>query len=150
VRLISQTLHPRLLDDLGLAPALHKLARDSTNGTGIDVDVDAHEASRALPASVASVLYRVAQEAVCNAVRHASARHIRIALLADDTVARLEVHDDGIGFDVRLLERGRDGRPGGLHSLRERVALVDGALEVNSAPRGGTTIVATVPLSAAA
>jgi signal transduction histidine kinase len=150
VRLLSQALHPRLLDDLGLAPALQKLARDSTTGTGIDVDVDAHEAARTLPASVASVLYRVAQEAVRNAVYHASARHIHIALLADGTVARLEVRDDGVGFDVGSLERGRNARPGGLQSIRERVALVDGALEVNSAPRGGTTIVATVPLGAAA
>jgi signal transduction histidine kinase len=51
---------------------------------------------------------------------------------------------------VGSLERGRNARPGGLQSIRERVALVDGALEVNSAPRGGTTIVATVPLGAAA
>jgi signal transduction histidine kinase len=146
VRLLSQTVHPRVLDDLGLVPALRKLARDSTNGTGIDVDVDARTGTNPLPSNIASVLYRVAQEAVRNAVLHASARRIRIVLQTDATAARLEVYDDGVGFDVDEVERSRPNPRGGLLSIRERVALVDGGIEVKSAPRGGTTIVATVPL----
>jgi len=147
VRLLSQSLHPRVLDDLGLVPALQKLARDSTNGTGIDIDVDARAGAGVLPPSVATVLYRVAQEAVRNAVRHASARRIRIVLQMDATAARLEVYDDGIGFDVAAVEQAPPVPMSGLHSMRERVGLVDGGLEVKSAPRGGTTIIATVPLS---
>lgn len=146
VRLLSQTVHPRVLDDLGLVPALRKLARDSTNGTGIDVDVEARPDPSVLPSNIASVLYRVAQEAIRNAVLHASARRIRIVLQTDATAARLEVYDDGVGFDVDEVERSRRNPRGGLLSIRERVALVDGGIEVKSAPRGGTTIVATVPL----
>ena len=149
VRVLSQSLHPRVLDDLGLVPALQKLARDSTNGTGIDVDVDARPGVEALPAGVASVLYRVAEEAVRNSVKHASARHIRIVLQRDAAAARLDISDDGIGFDVDSVERSPRAPTGGLLSIRERVALVDGAVEIKSAPKGGTTIVATVPLNAA-
>jgi len=85
---------------------------------------------------------------VRNAVRHSSARRIRIVLLTDATSARLEVFDDGVGFDPEAVERSRTALKGGLLSMRERVALVDGGLEIKSAPRGGTTIVATVPLAA--
>ncbi len=149
VRALSQTLRPAVLDDLGLVPALQKLARDSTNGTGIDVDVDAPTPEAKLPPTIASALYRVAQEAVRNAVRHSSARRIRIALLTDALGARLEVYDDGIGFDPVLVDEESGAvLKGGLLSMRERVALVDGRLEIKSAPRGGTTIVATVPLAA--
>jgi len=149
VRVLSQTLRPSVLDDLGLVAALQKLARDSTNGTGIDVDVEVRESS-ALPSNIASALYRVAQEAVRNAVAHASPRRIRIVLQTDAATARLEVYDDGIGFDPGVVERSEGTLKGGLLSMRERVALVDGGLEIKSAPRGGTTIVATVPLESAA
>jgi signal transduction histidine kinase len=148
VRLLSQTLRPAVLDDLGLVPALQKLARDSTNGTGIDVDVGAPVTEAKLPPNIASALYRVAQEAVRNAVRHSSARRIRIVLKTDSRAARLEVYDDGIGFDPAVVERSETAMKGGLLSMRERVALVDGGLEIKSAPHGGTTIVATVPLAA--
>jgi signal transduction histidine kinase len=148
VRFLSQSLHPRVLDDLGLVPALQKLARDSTNGTGIDADVDARSGSEGLPAGVASVLYRVAQEAVRNAILHASPHRIRIVLHRDATAATLEVYDDGVGFDIDAFGRKDPEARGGLLSLRERVALVDGVFEIKSAAQGGTTIVATVPLTA--
>jgi signal transduction histidine kinase len=145
VRLLSHTVHPRVLDDLGLVPALQKLARESSNGTGIDIDVDATAMAVRLSASVESVLYRVAQESVRNATRHASPRHVWITLQAEGPAARLEVHDDGRGFDLREVEGRRPGM--GLMSMRERVALVDGTLEIKTAPHNGTTIVATIPLT---
>ena len=149
VRALSQTLRPIVLDELGLVPALEKLARDSTSGTGIDVDVQVDSKPRSIPPNIASALYRVAQEAVRNAVVHSSASRIRITLQSDANAARLEVLDDGIGFDPAIVESLDATAKRGLTSMRERVALVDGALEVKSAPRGGTTIVATVPLIAA-
>jgi signal transduction histidine kinase len=148
VRFLSQSLHSRVLDDLGLVPALQKLVRDSTDGTGIDVDIDARLGAERLPSDVASVLYRVAQEAVRNAILHASPRRIRVVLHRDTTAVTLEVQDDGVGFDVSTLERHANEPAGGLLSIRERLALIDGALEIKSAPHGGTAIVATVPLSA--
>jgi signal transduction histidine kinase len=150
VRMLSETIRPIVLDELGLVPALEKLARDSTRGTGIDVDVDVDSVPRSISPNIASALYRVAQEAVRNAVLHASAHRIRIVLHADARSARLEVMDDGIGFDPVLIAGSEGALKGGLSSMRERVALVDGGLEIKSAPRGGTTIVATIPLTPAA
>jgi signal transduction histidine kinase len=94
-----------------------------------------------------SALYRVAQEAVRNAVLHASAHKIHIVLHGDPDSATLEVLDDGVGFDPAIIESSDSTLKRGLTSMRERVALIDGALEIKSAPRGGTTVVATVPLT---
>ncbi|HEY9225807.1 MAG TPA: ATP-binding protein, partial [Gemmatimonadaceae bacterium] len=145
VRLLAQTVHPRVLDDLGLAAALRKLARDASRGSGIDVDVTAPRETNALPYGAAAVLYRVAQEAVRNAIRHADPRRIRLTVTVDPSMARLEVLDDGQGFDVRAHEKQPRGT--GLVSIRDRLALVDGTLDVRSATGGGTTIIASIPLS---
>lgn len=147
VRLLSHTVHPRVLDDLGLVAALQKLGRDASSGTGVDVDVDVGDIWKPLPHSVEAVLYRVAQEAVRNAMRHGSPRRIHMVLKVDATTASLEVHDDGRGFDLARVEQRRDGM--GLLSMRERVALVDGWLEIKTAPNDGTTVVANVPLQSA-
>jgi signal transduction histidine kinase len=144
VRLMSHSMHPAVLDDLGLVAALQKLARDSSNGNGIDFDVDGQKVSSRLPRNVEGVLYRVAQEAVRNATRHASPRHVRITLNADDSVAMLTVHDDGVGFDPAEAERRRPGM--GLMSMRERVALVDGCLDIKTARGSGTSVTASVPI----
>jgi signal transduction histidine kinase len=146
VRLLSHTVHPRVLDDLGLVAALHKLARESSKGTGIDIDVDAEAMTTRLSTSVESVLYRVAQEALRNATRHAAPRHVWVTLQADETSARLEVRDDGSGFDLPVVDAKGTAGGMGLLSMRERVALVDGSLEIKTAPRSGTTIVATIPI----
>jgi signal transduction histidine kinase len=148
VRLLSHSVHPQLLDDLGLVAALGKLARDSAAGSGIDIEVDApvpFDDVRALPHPVASVLYRVAQESVRNAIRHGAPHHVRLTVRTEGGAASLGVHDDGRGFDLAEVERSRAGM--GLLSMRERLALVDGSLAVDSAVGGGTTLTATIPLS---
>ena len=144
VRMLAQTVHPRVLDDLGLPAALRKLARDSSSGTGIEVDVAASGAVSDVPHPIAAVLYRVAQEAVRNAIRHASPRHVWLTLEVDTTTACLEIRDDGRGFDLAAAERERRGM--GLLSMRERVTLVDGSLELHTAKEGGTAVIATLPL----
>jgi signal transduction histidine kinase len=147
VRLLAQTVHPRVLDDLGLVAALRKLARDSSSGTGIHVDVDTPAAAGNLPHTIGAVLYRVAQEAVRNAIRHASPRHVYVSIDLDDSTVRLEIRDDGCGFDLSAAEHERRGM--GLMSMRERVALVDGWLELRTAKGGGTAVIATIPLAPA-
>jgi signal transduction histidine kinase len=148
VRLLSHTVHPAVLDDLGLEAALRKLGRDAGYGNVIDFDVAAEPARDRLPRNVEAALYRVAQEAVRNATRHASPRHVRISLRRERNNACLEIHDDGAGFDLKEVERrGRDAR--GLAAMRERLSLVDGWVEVKTARGSGTTVSATVPLDAA-
>jgi signal transduction histidine kinase len=146
IRSISHTMHSAVLEDLGLGAALRRLARDSSHGNGIITDVNVEEAEPRLPANTEAALYRIAQEAMRNAVTHGSPRHIRIALLRTDDSAVLEVEDDGRGFDLSEADIRRSGI--GLLSLRERAALLDGELDIRTAPGDGTTIRARIPLSA--
>jgi signal transduction histidine kinase len=138
VRFLAQTLHPRVLDDLGLAAALSQLARRAREGSRVNVvaDVDPR-ASEGLDPSVAATLYHVAQEAVTNALYHADPQTITIRLVKSPLMTVLEVSDDGEGFDVASQER-RAGS--GIFSMRERVGLVDAQLCIQSSIGSGTTV----------
>ena len=142
VRTLSHAVHPRVLDDLGLAAALEGLARQTRETTGVEARLTA-DVRTAIRPDVASALYRVAQEAVRNAVRHAGARTVRLTLSADPGGAVLTVADDGAGFDVAAAAASRTGM--GLFTMQERVGLVEGTLEITSQPGGGTRIHASVP-----
>jgi len=144
VRLLSHTVHPRVLDDLGLTAALKKLGREVHDASGIDVEVSSTVDGEIAPTS-AAVLYRVAQAAVHNVVKHARAHHVDLRLTTEGGDAVLEVIDDGRGFDVADAEQRRPGM--GLFTMRERVALAGGAFDVQSTPDAGTRIRATVPLT---
>ena len=143
VRTLSHNVHPRVLDDLGLPSALESLARRTRDGTGIMVRVSSDVRAQ-VPAPVASVLYRVAQEAIRNAVRHADAREISLSLGADTRQARLETRDDGKGFDVPTAESAAHGM--GLFLMRERLALVDGRLDIDGHANPGARLTAIVPM----
>jgi signal transduction histidine kinase len=143
VRLLAASVHPRVLDDLGIVAAVKKLARDTARSTGVQVDVLAPDSIDATPA-IASVLYRVAQESVRNATMHSSARKIAISLDPTPEVVGIEVTDDGNGFDVGEAIRRRPGM--GLFTMRERVSLVDGKFDVRS-DQSGTTVAAAIPLA---
>jgi signal transduction histidine kinase len=144
VRSLSHTIHPRVLDDLGLAAALSWLARQTREQESLDAEAFADDGAP-IPRLEATVLYRVAQESLRNAVRHAHARRVEVRLRRTASTATLEVKDDGIGFDVRRAEERRPGM--GLFSMRERVGLANGTLAIESAPGRGTRVVATVPLT---
>jgi signal transduction histidine kinase len=143
VRNLSHFVHPRVLDDLGLEAAVEFLARLTREQSGIAVRV-ASNVSRPVPAAVASVLYRVAQEAVRNAVKHAAPRQVRLELVADGAHVRLTVADDGGGFDREVVEQQRRGL--GLFVMEERLSLVGGRLGVDTAPGRGTVVRADVDL----
>ena len=147
VRGLSHTVHPRVLDDLGLPAALRNLARDMELRTGVPIAVDVPLLiTGSLTRASASVLYRIAQEALANALKHASPSTVEVSLRVDDQGATLEVTDDGNGFEPANVSR--DGRGLGIFSMRERVALVDGAFDLTSGPGMGTRVRATVPLEA--
>jgi two-component system NarL family sensor kinase len=137
VRHISHRLRPALLDTLGLPAALQHLASefDAVGGTEFSAHVDGGE--RELPEGVKTALFRVAQEALNNAARHAQARHVSIALHFEpgDRLS-LEITDDGRGFDVEAAQAGAD-QGLGLRSMRERAAALGARLEIDSAPGQG-------------
>ncbi|HEY2377222.1 MAG TPA: ATP-binding protein [Gemmatimonadaceae bacterium] len=145
VRLLSHTVHPRVLDDLGLAAALKKLGREVADVSGIDIEVTSDTRGHAVPATAAAALYRVAQTAVHNVVKHAAADHVDLRLTVEDHDAVLEVIDDGHGFDVEDAEQRRPGM--GLFTMRERIALAGGRFEIRSTFGSGTHIRASVPLT---
>jgi signal transduction histidine kinase len=147
VRGLSHTVHPRVLDDLGLPAALRNLARDMEWRTEVPIALDVPlMITGSLPRASASVLYRIAQEALANALKHASPSAVKVSLRVDEQGATLEVTDDGRGFEPANVSR--DGRGLGIFSMRERVALVDGAFDLTSGPGMGTRVRATVPLDA--
>jgi signal transduction histidine kinase len=143
VRLLASSVHPRVLDDLGIVAAVRKLARDTARASGIEVRVQSPDVVD-VPPAIGSVLYRVAQEAVRNATTHAGARAVDITLERSTGLVSLAVTDDGNGFDVDEAIRRRPGM--GLFTMRERVSLVDGTFEIRSGDRG-TTVAAAIPLA---
>jgi signal transduction histidine kinase len=101
-----------------------------------------------LPATLETALFRVAQEALTNVRKHAQTDRVRVALGPRDGAVRLEVSDRGRGFAPAEIEQGAGpGERVGLSSMRERIALLGGALEIRSEPGSGTSVVAEVPLA---
>lgn len=145
VRLLAHVVHPRVLDDLGLAAALTQLARElqRTSTAEIVVQADA-DLARQLDTPQAAALYRIAREAIANAVRHAAANRIGVTFGPSDSGApRLEIQDDGRGFRGAADERAQPGT--GFFSMRERMSLVGGTLQVVSVANAGTRVVAMLP-----
>ena len=143
VRLLAHTVHPRVLDDLGLVAALQLLTRESRERSSVNVTYAGPPKVDGLDAACASALYRVAQEALGNAIRHARATSVSVRLREVNGSVELEISDDGIGFAQDEVERRRPGM--GLFTMRERAALVGGRLTVQSSSGQGTRVTASVP-----
>lgn len=137
-------LRPAQLDDLGLIPALQYLADQDARGKGLDIRLTIEGKNRRLEASVETVLYRIAQEALTNIVRHAQTRQGAITLRYETQQVTLRVEDQGSGFD--LAKNFLPPQGWGLAGMRERVEAVGGDLSIQSEPGKGTAVVAVIPL----
>lgn len=149
VRRLSHRLRPAMLDTLGLPAALEQLGREVSEAGGAQVIVQALplDDGERLPAEVATVLFRVTQEALTNIGKHAGARQVRITLQQDAEGLRLSVADDGRGFDLQAVQL--DPRRGiGLRNMRERLEAIGGTLHLHSSPGAGTIVEAIVPAEA--
>jgi two-component system, NarL family, sensor kinase len=131
-------LRPPVLEDLGLADALASLARSIAQ-----LPVTVHADDHRLPEHMEIALYRIAQEALQNVVKHAQATTARVELRCDSARALLRVSDDGRGFDTAAHDL--DASTYGLRSMAERAELIGGRLDVTSRPGLGTTVTATAP-----
>jgi PAS domain S-box-containing protein len=142
VREISHRLHPSILDDLGLTAALNHLCEDFSAREGIKVQFTSEAVPRAIPVEVAACLYRVAQEAMHNVLKHAQTGYVQMKLSGGSGGIHLSIQDTGVGFDSESLRR-----PGlGIVSMKERVRLVHGEFSIHSKPGQGTEVRVFVPL----
>jgi two-component system sensor histidine kinase UhpB len=149
VRQLSHLLRPQMLDELGLLPTLRWLVRTVRERTGIDAVLEhAGIEEDRLDPELETLAYRFVQEALTNAAKHAPSSRVQVAVRAGQERLRLQVSDDGPGFDPATLSGADDSAGFGLRGLRERVRLFGGRLDVQSKPGRGTTLAAAVPLAA--
>jgi signal transduction histidine kinase len=141
VRDLALLLRPSMLDDLGLAPALNWHARETRKRTGRNVVVSTDEAIENLPDEHRTCIYRLVQEAVNNAVRHANARTVEVAVRRSREKVDVTVRDDGVGFDTHIV------RGLGILGMEERVRRLGGRLKISSDPGRGTVVQATLPVA---
>jgi signal transduction histidine kinase len=145
LRGLSHELRSPVLEDQGLLPALQGLAVAVSRRTKLLVRVESAELAR-LPLKIESVLYRVTQEALKNASKHAHARTVKIRLWRLEGWAACSVEDDGIGFDYDAVSSGKAPRGLGLLGIRERLQVLGGSCEIESAPGQGTKLNVRIPL----
>ncbi|MBI4282672.1 MAG: GAF domain-containing protein [Chloroflexi bacterium] len=146
VRRVIADIRPTSLDDLGLVPAIRWYAAGHLEERGVKVSVESSKISFRLPLRLETALFRVAQEAINNIAKHAECSSARILLEVQDSSLRMVIEDDGRGFDTAEVLAWRGGRSGlGILGMRERVALFDGALSIDSSPGKGTKVIVEVP-----
>lgn len=138
---LAYQLHPSILDDLGLAAALRSHIADVTRREGIAIELSEDGLTRPIPADVASCLYRVAQEALRNVVKHAQPASVTVHLDSSSDGVTMAIDDSGVGFDPR----GTPHRGLGLVGMEERVRLVGGQFSLTSRPGEGTRVTVWVP-----
>ena len=147
-------LHSLVLDDLGLVAALESLTQTAPQ-LDVEFRADPAEAFADVPDHCAAALYRIAQEAISNTVRHARASRAVLSLRRVSDLVVLGVTDDGVGFDPKEKQEARAaidepvGATGhfGLSSIAERCALVGASLRIESMPGHGTAVIVELPLS---
>ena len=145
LRRYSHELRPTILDDLGWIPAVRFLADAVSHRVGLSIDVQSEIAGR-LPIAVETTLYRIVQEALHNAVKHAKAKNVWIRAWQESRLLNCTVRDDGEGFDARQLEQPSRSKGLGLTAMRERLSALGGILRILSCPGEGTELSIRLPL----
>ncbi|UCH42759.1 MAG: GAF domain-containing protein [Dehalococcoidales bacterium] len=146
---LMKALRPTLLDELGMAAAIHRYAKDALQPQGINVSTEFEGADQRFQPEVEVTLFRVAQGLIGNILEHSEASNTSIRLECNDSECVLHIEDDGKGFDVsKLIQVDPSGRGAGLFTMKERVRLVGGNCQVESQPGRGTQVTVKVPIAA--
>jgi len=141
VRRIASELRPGVLDRLGLVAGLEWLVREFERRSAIKTDLLVSGVDEPVDSEVSTALFRITQETLTNVARHSQATHVRAELDEEDADLILKISDDGKGFDARLTEK----RPTlGLLGIRERAARLGGAVDIESSPGAGTSLVVRI------
>jgi len=144
VHQMARRLRPLALDDLGLKAALSRHIQEQASQTGLDIDLDMDGlGEERLPPDVETTVYRIVQEALANAIQHASATQLSVVLERQHGTVIALVEDDGAGFDPSAAARASARL--GLSGMKERARLVGGMLTIESNPGAGTTVCLRVP-----
>jgi len=149
IRNLAMSLRPTLLDDLGLAAALHNYLATYSQRTGLGTQLTIDLGAQRLPCDLETACFRVTQEALTNVLRHSRASQVAVEVLAEEDKLLLSVVDDGLGFDVETVTGGSlEGKSMGLLGMEERVAQMGGQMQIKSRPGGGgTRVIASFPLT---
>ena len=142
VRNIAMLLRPSMLDDLGLTPALIWLFKEVARSSGFEIHSEIHPAVESLPEACKTCIYRIVQEGLTNASRHADARNVDVSLKAEEGWVIGKISDDGRGFD----RNAQKGRGLGLLGMEERVRELGGSVKITSSVGGGTRVEFRLPL----
>lgn len=143
---LSHRLRPAALEELGLEAALEALAQDMSRDSGLQLEFESDFNERRLPADLEITLYRIAQEALTNVIRHANATTVQVELVTLPHAVGIRVQDNGQGFDPEDLASQAEGRRLGLIGIQERAEMQGGTLVVYTAPGQGTTVEVRLPL----
>ena len=144
LRRYSHELRPTILDDLGWIPAIRFLADGVSKRANLPIHIDATVSGR-LPTATETTIYRIVQEALTNAVKHANATNVWIRAWREDFTQCCTIRDDGAGFKVRRGQ-GTPRKGLGLVAMRERVSAIGGTLQIESRPGHGTEVSIRLPL----
>jgi signal transduction histidine kinase len=145
LRGLAHELRPPALEDQGLAAVLENLAAVVARRSGLRVTVESEESQR-LPRKIESALYRVIQEALKNASKHARANSVQVRVWCAGDCAHCSVEDDGVGFDQEAVSSGKIPSGLGLLGIRERLQALGGSFEIQTAPGQGARLNVRVPL----
>lgn len=145
IRRISRDLRPEALDDLGLVNALIGLTSRADRQSGVRIERRFSGQLPPLPTELELVIYRVAQEALTNVLRHAQASHCLIALGSDGREVELRISDDGVGMPSSRM----NAETIGIEGMRERALLANGTLDIETRPGQGTQVTLRLPVETA-
>ncbi|MEO0562882.1 MAG: ATP-binding protein [Chloroflexota bacterium] len=145
-RRIMQGLHPTVLDDLGIVAAVEELLRMNAAAAGWQADLCADPIPITPDRTTAVTLYRLAQEALHNALKYADADNVNITLRRTGTDLTLHIEDDGCGFDITAVTTA-DGHGWGLRTMQERAHMLQGTCTIDSQPGAGTRIFVQIPFT---
>ena len=145
LRRYSHELRPTILDDLGWIPAVRFLAEGISKRANLPIHIETKLASR-MPGTVETTLYRIVQEALTNAVKHAQAKNIWVRAWLKDHVLHCSIRDDGAGFDPQAVQTSGSRKGLGLVAMRERLSAIGGTLCIESSQKRGTEIQIRLPM----
>ncbi|GLI08686.1 MULTISPECIES: sensor histidine kinase [Paenibacillus] len=147
VRKIIFNLRPMALDDLGLVPTLRKFVQDYEERTKIRTKIELVGKEVRLPSGMEVAVYRLVQEAFSNVLKHAEASHVSLELTFQQQMIKITVSDNGVGFSTDNIDKKiARGSHYGLMGMRERVELLEGRMDIESAPGAGTKLSMVIPI----